>query len=306
MGWFIILGFAIIFVIGGVVAASIGYKVEGIGSIIVTVMLFIGITVLASYHTVENGHIGIVKEFGSLVGTTGEGLVSTAPWQTLDEVSVQNELKTYDMTGNNSAVSSDSQAVFLIAQVNYSLNRERATQLYRETGGHFVERILDPAVFQNTKQVTAAYKAIDFAKNRGEIRQKIEQAVSSEVERHGLTIINVSLKNVDFTDALSRAIEETVEAEQQAAREQAKVEISKAQAEQAVAVAQGEANATRTRAKGDRDAAFLRRQQLTPLLVQWEAIQKLNPKVSIIYCPVGQVCLPNTTPVVPAPDGEQP
>jgi len=49
-----------------------------------------------SFATVENGHIGIVKQFGSLVGTTGEGLVGHAPWQTVSEVSVQNELRTYD------------------------------------------------------------------------------------------------------------------------------------------------------------------------------------------------------------------
>ena len=49
-----------------------------------------------SFATVENGHIGIVKQFGSLVGTTGEGLAGHAPWQTVSEVSVQNELRTYD------------------------------------------------------------------------------------------------------------------------------------------------------------------------------------------------------------------
>lgn len=304
MGWFVILGIAIVVVLCAIFATLLGYRLQGIATIVVTVVLFVAITVFMSYHQVENGHIGIVKQFGSLVGTTGEGLVTTAPWQSLEEVSVQNELKTYDMTGDNSAVSSDSQAVFLVAQVNYRLERGEATTLYRETGGHFVERILDPAVFQNTKQVTAGYKAIDFAKNRGEIRRKIESAVSDEVGSHGITILNVSLKNVDFTEALSKAIEQTVEAEQNAARENAKVAISQAQAKQAVAEAEGKADAARAEARGDRDAARLRKQQLTPLLVQWEAIQKMNPNVSIIVCPPRTNCVPNSTPI--GPDGETP
>ena len=71
--------------------------------------------------------------------------MTTAPWQSLEEVSVQNERRDYDMTGGNAAVSSDSQAVFLIVQVNHTLERGQAVALYRETGGHFIDRILDPA-----------------------------------------------------------------------------------------------------------------------------------------------------------------
>lgn len=251
-------------------------------SVVATVVLLGASVTLRSFHQVENGHIGIVKQFGSLVGTTGEGLVTTAPWQSLAQVSVQNEKRDYDMTDANAAVSSDSQAVFLVVQVNFSLDSGKAVDLYRETGGHFIERILDPAVFQNTKEVTAQYKAIEFAKNREEIRRKIETAIQEEVTEHGLSIQNVSLKNVDFTEALSAAIEQTVEAEQQAKRAQAQVEIKEAEARQAIAVARGQATAQR-----------LRQRTLTPLLVQQQAIEKLNPNVQVIICPPRSVCVPN-------------
>jgi regulator of protease activity HflC (stomatin/prohibitin superfamily) len=250
-------------------------------------LLFVG----CSAHQVENGHIGIVKEFGKLVGTTGEGVTWTAPWQSLAEVSVQNELKTYEMTQTNSAVSSDSQAVFLIVQVNYLLQRDKAVDLYRETGGDFIHRILDPAVYQNTKAVTARYKAIDFAKNRDQIRTEIEEEIGKEVEPHGLQVQNVSLKNVDFTDALSKAIEETVEAEQQAKRAEAQVLIKKAEADQVVATARGDALAQR-----------LRQRTLTPQLLMQQAIDKLNPAVQYIVCPPRSYCIPNAPPgVLPQP-----
>lgn len=255
-------------------------------SVLGGIVLLIGATIMFSAHTVENGHIGIVKRFGSLVGTTGEGLVWTAPWESLDEVSVQNELRSYDMTSDNAAVSSDSQAVFLIVQVNYSLDRAEAVSLYRETGGHFVDRILDPAVYQNTKAVTAKYKAIDFAKNRDKIRQEIETAVGSEVTGHGLVVNNVTLKNVDFTEALSRAIEKTVENEQQAKAADAQVKVKQAEAQQAIAEARGQATAQR-----------LRQRTLTPLLIQQQAIEKLNPNVQVIVCPPRTVCIPNGVPL---------
>ena len=93
--------------------------------------------------------------------------------------------------------------------------------------------------------MTAKFKAIEFAKNRERIRREIEVAIQEEVGEHGLRINNVSLKNVDFTEALSRAIEQTVEAEQQAKRAEAQVKIKQAEAEQAIATARGQATAQR-------------------------------------------------------------
>lgn len=313
MGWFVLTGIAIVVFVAAVGFARTVAKGEAragaLGVAALTVVGWLGLTALMSFHTVENGHIGIVKQFGSIIGTTGEGLVNTAPWQSLIQVSVRNELRTYTMNdhseggGQGSAVSRDSQPVFLVVQVNYSLVRDGAVDLYRETGGEYVERILDPAVFQITKEITAKYKAIEFAANREAIRQQIEEALTKEVGQvtgdsgqklDAIRVNNVSLKNVAFTEALSQAIEQTVEAEQQAKREQAKVQIAQAVAQQQIAEAQGVAKANIVRAQGDAKANRLRQQSLTPLLVQQQAIEKLNPKVQVIVCPPRTVCIPNT------------
>lgn len=294
MGWFVLATLALLCVGGGIFAAVIGYRLPGIATAVGAGLIFLGITAMMSYDQVENGHIGIVKQFGSLVGTTGDGLVSHAPWQSVSEVSVQNELRTYDMTQDNSAVSSDSQPVFMIVQVNHSLDKTKAVELYKETGGNFVERILDPAVFQDVKEVTASYKAIEFAKNREKIRQEIVEKLKAEVGPHGIQVNSVALKNVDFTEALSHAIEQTVEAEQQAKRAEAQVAIATAQANSKVATAKGNAESTIVNAKADAQAQRLKKQTLSPLLVQMAAIDKLNPNVSVIVCTQGQVCIPNS------------
>lgn len=279
---------------GGIIAGA---------SVVGTILLLLVLGGCGSYAQVETGHIGVVKEFGTLKGTMPDGPNWKAPWQSVDEVSIQNELRTYEMTGGNSAVSSDSQPVFLIVQVNYSLVPEGVVPLYRQTGGRHVERILDPAVFQNTKQITAEYKAIDFAKNREAIRQKIEQAVQSEAgsirvngeDVQAIRINNVTLKNVSFTQALSKAIEQTVEAEQQAKRAQAQVAIKEAEARQVAAQAKGEADAAREAAKGKADALFLTARAeaarirlegqalaANPAVLRLRAIEKLNPNVQMI------------------------
>ena len=68
----------------------------------------------------------------------------------------------------------------------------------------------------------------------------------------------------------------------------------KAAIEQQIAEAQGIAKSNIVRAQGDAKANRLRQQSLTPLLVQQQAIEKLNPKVQIIVCPPRTVCIPNT------------
>lgn len=258
-------------------------------------ILILGFTAFKSFKVVDNGHIGMVKRFGVLQQDPKEaGVATIAPWESLDEVSVKNERRDYDMTGGNSAVSSDSQDVFLKVSINYRLDRAQATELYQQTGGDFENRILDPAVLQNTKAVTARFKATEFAENRDKIRREIEDAISSEVSDEGLEILNVSLNNVGFTDGLSRAIEQTVEARQQAERAEAQVRIKEAEARQLIAEARGQARSQQ-----------LRQRTLTPLLVRMAAIEKLNPNVQLIICPPRTVCVPNDLPVTATPkEGE--
>jgi len=327
VGWFILMGLAVIIVGSallfrpGFAPASTERRVAN-GVIAGVPLLAVLITLLFSGHTVENGHIGVVKQFGSIKSTTGEGLVWVAPWRSLSQVSVRNELRTYVMddrgarhgdVSSGAAVSKDSQPVYLDIQLNYSLVREGAVDLYRETGGQYVVRILDPAVFQITKEATAKYKATEFAANRELIRLDIQKRLQKEVGEvrddrgnliSAININTVSLKNVDFTDALSTAIEQTVEAEQQAKREQAKVAIAQARADQkvktaegnarsAIAEAEGQARSNVIQAEADAKANRLRSNSLSPILVTNNAIEKMNPSVDVIYCSQGVTCVPN-------------
>jgi regulator of protease activity HflC (stomatin/prohibitin superfamily) len=302
---FLIIVFAVIAVLGilgGKIAKSENPSGPGglvaWGVPIIMVVLSVLTVAYQTMHTVENGHIGIVKEFGSLVGTTGEGFVTTAPWQSLSEVSVQEEQNTYVMTRqeNGTAVSSDSQEIGLVLQVRWQLQRSEAVTLYRATGGHFEERILDPAVFQNAKEVTAQYRAIEFAQNREKIRREIEAAINEDTTSHGIVIKNVTIKNFILSDTLNTAIEQTIEAQQQAAREEAKVAQEKARADQAVEQARGRAESNLIEAKAEAAAitAQGRALEANPEVLRLRAIEKLNPNVQLIVPENSNLFLPGT------------
>lgn len=272
---------------------------QGVGSLVAmlgagsAILLVIILTAFFAVDVVQPGNIGIKKSFGSLTGSTSNGTQIHNPWTTVSSVSVQNTLRVYDMTADNSAVTADSQPVFLTVQVNYQIKRANAVNLYQTTGGDYLNRILDPNVYQFTKEVTAKYTATAFAQNREAIRREIEQKLGAAVGPQGIQINNVSLKNVQFTTALQAAIERTVESTQNAKREEAQVRVVTAQAAQKVAKAKGDAEATLTQARADAASQRLKQRTLTPLLVQMAAIDKLNPNVSVIVCNQGQQCIPN-------------
>lgn len=272
---------------------------QGAGSLVAVlgaggaIVLLLIVTAYLSVTVVQPGNIGIKKSFGSLTGSTSNGTQFHNPWTTVTSVSVQNTLRVFDMTQGNSAVTADSQPVFLTVQVNYQIKRAEAVQLYQSTGGDYINRILDPNVYQFTKEVTAKYTATAFAQNREAIRREIEQRLGNAVGPQGIQINNVSLKNVQFTTALQAAIERTVESTQNAKREEAQVRVVQAQAAQKVAKAKGDAEATLTQAKADAASQRLKQRTLTPLLVQMAAIDKLNPNVSVIVCPQHTNCVPN-------------
>lgn len=298
MVFFVILG---ILLIGGAVGFMGGKMAHssnpsGDGHIVAAASVFaalIGIvllTLFTSITSVDPGHIGLKKSFGKYAQqTTGNGWILHAPWATVTSLSVQNRLRDYDMGPTNSAVSKDSQPVYLTVQVNYQLRPGEARDLYQSTAGQYVERVLDPNVYQLTKEVTAQYPAVQFAKNREVIRRKIEQALTRVVSPQGIQINQVSLKNVSFTKALSEAIERTVEANQNAKAAQAQVQVKRAEADQAVAEATGKANAAVKEAQGEATAQRLKNRTLTPAILQQQAIQAIgSTDKTIIVCQDGK------------------
>lgn len=270
-------------------------------AVVGALVLLVIITGLRSITTVDPGHIGVVKQFGKLTGTTGNGWVTHSPFSTVQSVSVQDELRGYDMTGINgagSAGSKDNQPVYVNVLVSYRVDRSRAVDLYNNTGGAFVERYLDPAVYEHTKAIFAKYVATDVLANRERIRNLVELEINKETAPKGIQIRNVTLKDIHFTPELTAAIEQTVQAKQQALREEARVRIVTAEADQRVAKAKGEAEATLTKARAEAQANRLKQATLTPNLLTQLAIEKLNPKVQYIVCDSGKTCIPNAVALV--------
>jgi len=258
------------------------------------VLLWFIWTVFASLHVVSAGEVIVVRTFGSITGQRGEGLQITAPWQTTESWNIRLQTVLPESKCGDGAVncldafSSESQDVFIRAVVNLQVDPRDVQDLARTVGVNYVERLVLPRLHQIVKDTTVQYKSVDVAPNREKIRQAVRERLGQELAQNSITVVDLLITNIDFRPEFKAAIEAKVKAEQDALTEQNKVAISEAQAKQVAATAQGAADRLRVEAQGQADANRLINESLTPLLIQFQALQKLADNIQIVFLPAGQ------------------
>ena len=263
-----------------------------LGSIGGFAVLFVGLVLTRSVHFVDAGHVGIVKQFGDITGQENPGAVWIAPWQDLDEVNVQIQSDTFVMderkqAGTGAAVSRDSQPIFAVVTLNYRVDPGNIIDLYKQTGGHYKERLIDPRVPQTFKSVTARYKAIEVAANRERIRRETQQSLDRQLAQDSIHVTDFLVENIDFTDEFAHAVEETQIAEQRVKQEQARVQIEKKKAQQQIERARGKAQGNLIESRAQATANRLLAGSLSDRVVHFKAIEKLGPNVTTILLPSG-------------------
>ena len=241
------------------------------GSIGAFVLLFIVVTVFRSFHSVPAGRVGVVYQFGNIVGQTDAGLVAIAPWKEIREANVQVQRASFDQLDSFTL---ETQDVFIKATINYQVSPKDIQRLYRTVGPDYFDKLVPNRVNQFFKDETAKYRAVEIAPNRDQIRSNVLRRLKRELGPYSIQVDDLLIDNISFSQAFTKAIEDKQIATQEAQAAQNRVKTAEYQAQQIIKTAQGQAEANR-----------LKRQTLTPLLVQQNAIDKLNPNVQVILLP---------------------
>ena len=241
------------------------------GSVVAFVLIFLVATVFRSFHSVSAGRVGVVYQFGNIVGQTDAGLVAIAPWKELREANVQVQRASFDQLDS---FTSETQDVFIKATINYQVSPKDIQRLYRTVGPDYFEKLVPNRVNQFFKDETVKYSAVEIAPNRDQIRIDVLGRLKTELAPYSIQVDDLLIDSISFSRAFTTAIEDKQIATQEAQAAQNRVKTAEYQAQQIIKTAQGQAEANR-----------LKRQTLTPLLVQQNAIDKLNPNVQVILLP---------------------
>ena len=265
-----------------------------------TAVIWLVATINATFHQVPAGHVGVVYEFGSIVGQTGDGLQVVPPWRQVKDATVQLQTLCFidDQTkcpngaepvGEGlDSFSKETQNVFIDAIVNIEVSPDHVQGLYRSVGPNYINKLIPGRMAQIFKDETVNYAAVDLAPSREQIRANVEEQLRKELEPYSIDVRALLIENIAFESEFEQAITAKQVAAQEALRQQELVASERAKADQRIEAARGEAESLRVTAQGQADANNLISQSLTPSLIQFQAVQKLADNVKIALIPSGQ------------------
>jgi regulator of protease activity HflC (stomatin/prohibitin superfamily) len=126
----------------------------------------------------------------------------------------------------------------------------------------YKERIIDPAVQECVKAVTARFTAAELITQREKVRVEIQEMLKQRLQTYGIVVDDFSIVNFKFSDQFTQAIEAKQTAEQLALKAQRDLERVKVEAEQKI-----------TQAKAEAEALRLQKQNVTPELIKLRQIE---------------------------------
>ncbi len=233
--------------------------------IIIAVILF-----FRPFVQIGAGERGVVLNFGAVQDTVlGEGLHFRIPiMQTVIPVDV----KVQKSESEAAAASSDLQDVSSTVALNYHIIPDKANIVYQTIGLAFKERIIDPAVQEVVKAVTAKYTAEELITKRPAVSDAMKAALTDRLLANNISVDAFSIVGFSFSKGFMEAIEAKQTAEQLALKAKRDLERIKIEADQKVAAAKAEAEALRLqRANISADLIELRR-----IEANLKAIEKWN------------------------------
>ena len=231
------------------------------GAVVVFALATVGLTLWRSYHPIEAGSVGVVSEFGKIVGQVPEGPQFIAPWRDLRRVDIKVQRAEFRDTaeglGSIAAASQETQNVFFNVTLNWQVSPEAVQGLMRDVGPDFFNTLVPTRVRQFFKAEVVKFEAVEATRQRELIRVNVASELSQALQRFSITVVSLQIDDISYESAFEQSIEAKQVATQDALRAQEVVAQRTAEALQAEAQAEGEAAAQIARARGDRESRIL-------------------------------------------------
>ncbi|MBD1885929.1 prohibitin family protein [Microcoleus vaginatus] len=235
-------------------------------------LVIVFLAILSKFFIIVNaGERGVLMQFGKVQEQVlGEGIHVIVPTvYTVKKLSV----RVQKQESSAEASSKDLQDVFTDVALNWHIVPEKANAIFQQIGDEkeVVARIIEPAVQEVLKAVMAKYTAEEIITKRGEVKAAVDDYLTLRLVTYHIAVDDISLVHVHFSERFSEAVEAKQIAEQEAKRGEFLALKAVKQAEAKVNLAKGEAEVQR-----------LLRDNLTPELLERQAIEKWDGKLPLI------------------------
>ena len=235
-------------------------------------LLIVFLAILSNFFVIVNaGERGVLMQFGKVQEQIlGEGLHVIVPTvYSVKKLSV----RVQKQESSAEASSKDLQDVFTDVALNWHIIPDEANAIFQQIGDEkeVVARIIAPAVEEVLKAVIAKYTAEEIITKRGEVKAAVDEFLTLRLLTYHIGVDDISLVHVHFSERFSDAVEAKQIAEQEAKRGEFLALKAVKEAEAKVNLAKGEAEVQR-----------LLQDNLTPELLERQAIEKWDGKLPLI------------------------
>lgn len=250
----------------------------------IVLLIIIGVVVASAVQIVDAGHRGVLLHWNAVdtnVLPLEEGLHFVTPFA--DSI-VQMEVRTLKYVKSTSSASQDLQTVSTAVTVNYHPAPNSVHTLFKEVGMDYENRIIQPAIEEVVKQVTANYNAEELITKRPQVKSDIESEITSRLNTYNVVTEVVSITDFQFSALFAQAIESKVEAEQKAFKAENDLLRIEVEARQHEAQAQGIAKANIAEAQGEAEAIRVINNALSnnPHYLEWLKTQAWDGKLPLV------------------------
>ncbi|MDW3210321.1 MAG: prohibitin family protein [Reichenbachiella sp.] len=208
-----------------------------VGLVLVLVFLF------KPWVQVGAGERGIVQNFGAVQDQVlNEGIHFLLP---VMQTAILMDVKIQKAITDAASASSDLQDVALSVALNYHIIPDKANIVYQTIGVQFKERIIDPAIQEVMKAVSARYTAEELITKRPAVSTEMQESLTTRLLASNISVDAFSIISFSFSQTFTDAIEAKQTAEQNALKAKRDLDRIKVEAQQTIAAATAEAEALR-------------------------------------------------------------
>jgi regulator of protease activity HflC (stomatin/prohibitin superfamily) len=227
---------------------------------VITGVVFFVLIFFRPWVQVGAGQRGIVLDFGAVQKKVlDEGLHLRIP--VMQEV-VLMDVKVQKAETDAAAASADLQDVTSRVALNYHIVPDQANVVYQKIGVQFKERIIDPAILEVVKAVTAKYTAEELITKRPAVSEAMRRNLMDRLIVNNIAVDAFSIVTFSFSKVFTEAIESKQTAEQLALKAKRDLDRIKIEAEQKITTARAEAESLR-----------LQRANISPDLIELRKIE---------------------------------
>lgn len=223
----IILGLAVFFAASSLRKLQLPFpNYAGIIRIVASLIIVAGI-LTSCIVQIDAGQIGVQILFGKVQkNVLNSGLHFINPLIDVTRLDVRTQ--NYTMSGVNDegakegddaikVLTADGLEVVIDLTVLYRVSANEAPRLVRETGLDFKDKIVRPVTRTKIRDNSVYYTAIDLYSNkRDEFQTRIYKTIEDNFKKRGLELEQLLVRNITLPNRVKAAIEEKINAEQEA------------------------------------------------------------------------------------------